>query len=131
MLLKRSGDTFTLIQSINPSTQYGWMVKFSPDNTYMAFGGNNPNAADFSRGVFKMYKRSGDSLSEISVPNIPVYNISDAAWSSDSQYLYVGTAIGLYVFQRSGDTFTQISTIPIVIGSGGVTLWEKDIGSSR
>lgn len=131
MLLKRSGDTFTLIQSINPSSNYGWMVKFSPDNTYMAFGGNNPNATDFSRGVFKMYKRSGDSLSEISVPDIPVYSISDAAWSSDSIYLYLATQIGLYVFQRSGDTFTQISTIPIVIGSGGVTLWEKGIGSSR
>jgi hypothetical protein len=129
-VFKRSGDSFTRLSLPSISITYGWFCKFSPNNTYLAFGGNNPTPP--GNNCFKMFKRSGDTFTQISVPDITSYNISDGAWSSDSQYLYLSGGRGIWVFQRSGDTFTQVNNIMPNGGSSyGLVLWESGVGSSR
>jgi hypothetical protein len=110
MVWSRSGSSYTKLS--NPASLPGGQTRgIAMDNTetYVAvcsliYGsvGNN----------FFVYKRSGSTLTQIvatkaSTSLRSVYT----SWScSNSDYVTVGTEDGVYIFKRSGDTFTKLSS---------------------
>ena len=108
IIYKISGDSFTIISSgsIFPTGAQSLSdVEFSSDGVYVAVGADNSNSY-----VLAVSKRSGDTftkLLDVAVAGA-VYCI---AWSSDGNYLAVGTTASPYVtiFKRSGDTFTKLA----------------------
>jgi hypothetical protein len=88
-----------------------------------------------SSAYFRVWKRSGDSFSEITPITQPVaglYAATSVRWNHDGSSVAVGfnTSPYLAIYNRSGDTFTKLATPAVIPTSGPTTLaWNHD-GSS-
>lgn len=115
-IYKRSGDTFTKLSdpAVLPASR-GNSVAFSPDNTHLIFASNDGATST-------VYKRSGDTFTKLTnlVNNGQGYGVS---FTPDGNYVMILTATEIYIFSRTGDTFTSVVktwTTPVdQIYSGG------------
>jgi WD40 repeat protein len=103
---KVQGDTFTKIAdpSSLPAGNNVQGLSWSPDGTYLAVG---TNSSDF----LVVYKRSGDTLSALTLASLPSTPVRSIKFSPDGAYLAVGHNTNPYVtmYKRSGDTFTPLA----------------------
>lgn len=114
-IYKRSGDDFTKLA--NPSTLPTNITEgcaFSNNLDYLAVCG----------GGAIIYKRSIDTFTALGAPfsgGEPPTALTDVCWSSDNTYLAFGRSVStfLYLYKRSGDTFTKLAD-PSILPTGGV-----------
>ena len=116
-LYKRDGDTFNRLPNpaVLPPGQ-ATSAAFSNDGTYLVVT-HFPEPAG-SAAIFFIYKRAGDVFTKLSDPAVlPTGSgASFSVFSSDNTYLAVSfsppfpaTVPGLFIYKRSGDTFTKLS----------------------
>ena len=112
-IYKRSGDTLTkLAVTVTGSGDRG-AVAFSPDGTYLAVAAlNNGN-------YLTIHKRNGDVFTELPAPaSVPDTAQRACAFSPDNNYLAIGGSAGalqtLNIYKRTGDTFTRLTSVPVV-----------------
>lgn len=106
-LYQHNYTTGTFNKTANPSTlpvANAFSVAYSNNGDYLAV------SSATSSPYMRMYKRSGDTLVNISFPTLPIY-ANNMAFSPDDTYLAVSMQgnNGTKVFKRSGDTFTEIT----------------------
>ena len=118
---KVQGDTFTKIADPTslPAGNNVQGLSWSPDGAYLAVG---TNSSDF----LMVYKRSGDTLSALTVASQPSTPVRSAKFSPDGAYLAVGHNTSPYItmYKRSGDTFTPLAS-PFSVGATG-QVWGVD-----
>jgi Tol biopolymer transport system component len=105
-IYKRTGDTFTKLNTIDINYDNGLSVAFSHSGEYLAFV---PNGV---APYIVIYKRTGDNFAKIPNPAyIPSNNIQSIAWGLDDGLLLLGnqSSGGILTYSRSGDTFTQVT----------------------
>lgn len=88
------------------STWAGSGISWSPDNKYVAVGGNNGQPFIF------FFKRFGDTLIKLPNPtSLPAGQTNDVAWSPNGQYLAIAisSAPFITIYKRSGDVFTKLA----------------------
>lgn len=101
-----------------------WDIEFDPSGTYLAVVQESPNT---SSPFFRIWKRSGDSFSEITPITQPLtgslYTGRSISWNHDGSSVAIGFSTSPYlaIYNRSGDTFTKLatpSTIPTAVVVG-------------
>lgn len=111
-------DTFTKIpttftfpnDNFNDLSRISWSI----DNNFFAVGlYNSPRAY--------VFKRVGDTFTELPLPSFPNINATHAVfWSKDTKYLYVfsnpSNGDQAFTYERDGDNFTVINTNTIYTG---------------
>jgi hypothetical protein len=126
-IYKRSGDTFTLLSSPLSvgGTAAGRGLEFSPDGGYALLACNETASLRFYT------KDSGaDTWTHISGQDKDLgstfFQENDCCtWSKDGTYVYAisGTSPFLYVYERSGDTFSLVSGTPTANNGGAVAVY--------
>lgn len=87
-------------------------VSFSPDETYLAVGGQTGSP------ICTLYKRSGDTFTAQASPwdTAPTNGTTSAAvmWSDDSLHLYISSNSSPYIqaYRKVGDTFVRLTNQP-------------------
>jgi hypothetical protein len=88
-------------------------VKWSNNGTYVAVASNSISSTDDYTNHLKIYKKTGDTYTSLSIPS-PLRRIVSLGWNLDDSILSVGyNASGAsnngYIehWNRSGDTFTK------------------------
>lgn len=119
LVLKRSGDTFTLLD--DPADSYPSVgvdgVYFAPNGDYLVA------ACYFSPYSIYLYSRSGDvfTLEDSTLGSGMTQGLEDyrAAWDPTSTYFaaVVNTATTLTLWKRSGSTMTKLS-VPTITPTG-------------
>lgn len=102
-IFKNTADVYTeLVSPLNVAlTGNGRRCAFSHNDTYIAAGTTND---------FKIYKRSGDTFTSLTLPSLGSGEVYDIAWSPDDNYLAIGRQTGdMFVMSRTGDTFTVLT----------------------
>lgn len=104
-----NGSPSVLFTAVSRTSTYA--TAFSPDGTYLALGSVT------SANYINVYKRSGDTFTQLSNPTQPPSTVLGAAFSSDSLYLALAHQSSPFVaiYKRSGDTFTKLpnpATLP-------------------
>ena len=97
----------------------GKCIAASPDRTYVAVGW----ALSGTGSSLRIFKRSGDSFTQVSEFTLPFFNANgNLKFSPDSQYLaaYTEDKLGhIYLMKKSSDgTWSQIQDLPFSQSSG-------------
>jgi hypothetical protein len=102
---------------------------WDPSGTYLAVGGYNGDFDTF----FAWYKRSGTSLTKLSLPSSAPNGAAGVAWDATGTYLAIGAntwwgmAAAIYLYKRSGDALTLVDTVaPGGVFFVGEVLWMGD-----
>jgi len=106
-VFNRTDDSFS--EAFNYSTIFNndvYDMKYSHDDTYIAI-------TSVITPFLSIYKDPNFTSSPLSF-TIPTSYCSRCSWSSDSIYLAVGLNADprMLIYKRSGDTFTQLATVP-------------------
>lgn len=119
--------------SLTPGTR----AKFDPTGTYLAvgfsYGGSPPTP-----NRFRVWKRTGDTFTELSTPPDPTNNSSTShtvnyvAWNADGTSVALAITVSPYlvIYNRSGDTFTKLSSPATLPSAAGVAAAWNPSGTS-
>lgn len=114
---------FDLVQTTNAPTGTGtafaiWYLAWNPTGNHFAVGAYNSGSP-----YFALYKRTGDTFSQLTNPATMPPNVCyEVAYSPNGQYLAVGHAASPYVtiYKISGDTYTKLAN-PASLPNGEVS----------
>jgi len=120
-IYKRSGDSLTLLTtplSVSAASAGRGLV-FDPTGNYLAFMSNDTDSLRF-------YKKDtgADTWTYLEAKTIGIWDNMNGAWSKDGTYFYCAsqTSPYFYVYSRSGDTFSLVST-PTMPNGGTVGVY--------
>lgn len=122
IVYKRAGDVFSALPPLTPAPNLTRnSCQFSPNNEYLAFGGQS--------GRLAVYKRSGDAFTSVVAPTDSTGTLVALAWSPGSDYLAAavsgsGGSGSIRIYKRAGDIFTLLPEIALP-GTG------RDVSFSR
>lgn len=95
------------------SYDYPGDAAWDPTGTYLAFGGYNDDFDAF----FAWYKKSGSTLTKLSLPSPAPQGATGLAWDETGTYLAIGSNAwegydeAIYLYKRSGDTLALVDTV--------------------
>jgi WD40 repeat protein len=122
---RSSNDIFTALSVSVPGNGVV-SVAWSPNSSYLAVG-------TASAPYLTIYKRSGDTLTALTSPNLPTPMpagyVASVRWSPDSTYLTVGQyngSQGTLGYKRSGDAFTSLGSSATINFQNFAQAWSPD-----
>jgi len=103
-ILKRSGDTFSILSSpfnVTPGVQI-WGIRYSPNGSYVAMHSDV--------GGFSVYKRNGDFYTRVFHDQIANTSRGSITWDDDSNYVAISHIHSPYfhLYKRTEDVFTDL-----------------------
>jgi WD40 repeat protein len=107
IMFKRVGDSFSPTSFVTHSNNILLNADFSPDGNYLAI----VEWASVNGNTLQIYKKQTDGSwvwLYLLASGTSSYTITSCSWSPDGSYFTFNEGTNLYVFKRTGDSFSQV-----------------------